>query len=163
MFIGSLQPSRYSLHTWLYNRFSKSADQPYNLTFYGFLFSKSIRLLGIFLVCLSLSVPLFTPGYSLTSEKLGNNLVYCFLVDFLEVFLISGINILNIVDFFGIYVWLFSIISISKKLDRFWEVKKYWNTKKLPPPATTNHFFKIRLLYCIPNHKSKLLCLQEIT
>ena len=41
----------------------------------------------------------------------GNNSVYCFLVDFfwykvefLEVFLISGMDIMNIVDFFGIYL-----------------------------------------------------------
>ena len=30
---------------------------------------------------------------------------------------------MNMVDFFGIYVWLISIISENKKLDKFCEVK----------------------------------------
>ena len=60
----------------------------------------------------------------------------------LEVFLNSGINFMNMEDFFGIYVWLILIISESKNLDKFSEVKKYWKHQKITStfPISTQFF-----------------------
>ena len=47
----------------------------------------------------------------------------------MEVLLISGINFMNIVDFFGIYVLLILFISENKKPDKFFEAKKLKHQK----------------------------------
>ena len=66
--------------------------------------------------------------------------------------------------FFGIYVWLIPIISEYKKQDKFGEVKilKHPNNILLLPHHHPNLLFEIWLDY-IPNHKSKFVCLQDIT
>ena len=64
-------------------------------------------------------------------------------------------DIMNIVDIFGIYVWLESIISENKKkLDKFCEVKNIETPKNnlLLPHHHPNLLFEIWLYY-IPNHK----------
>ena len=72
-------------------------------------------------------------------------------------------DIMNMVEFFGIYVWLISIISQNKKLDKFCEVNNTEAPKYylLLPHHHQNLLFELGLYY-IPNHKSKLYCLPDI-
>ena len=72
----------------------------------------------------------------------------------MEVFLISGMDFMNKVEFFGIYIWLTSIISENKKLDKFFEAKKTETPKIYSSYPTTTQFCYLKyhcIIYLIIN------------